>query len=251
MKPRGRYAGALLIMRFNWPYYLTASVALLAAGALGLALDHPMLRAGCLLAWLGSGYFLFVSLAVSHLIYDRSDLYRFGWLGRALGGHRCQSGVFCHTGLDEVSAHLRAKLAPANWTVLDHYDPERMTEPSIRRARQLCPPCPETLAAGHATWPLPSASQDVVFGLLAVHELRSEAERSAWFTEARRCLRPGGRVVLVEHLRDFANLLAFGPGFMHFHSAASWQRCWQAAGLRATDQFPVTPWIRIFILQIA
>ena len=88
----------------------------------------------------------------------------------------------------------------------------------------------------------------MVFGLLAIHELRSEAERTAWFAEARRCLRQGGRLILLEHTRDFANFLAFGPGFLHFHSPASWRRCWEGAGLQALDEFRVTPWVRIFVI---
>ena len=98
-------------------------------------------------------------------------------------------------------------------------------------------------------WPLEAESVDVVFGLLAIHELRSEEERSAWFAEARRCLRKGGRVILVEHVRDLANFLAFGPGFLHFHSLASWRRNWESAQLRSLDDFRVTPWVRVFVLE--
>ena len=89
---------------------------------------------------------------------------------------------------------------------------------------------------------------DVVFGLLAIHELRSDRERSAWFAEARRCLGRGGRVVLVEHLRDSANFLAFGPGFLHFYSRGSWRRAWESAGFRSADEFRVTPWVHVFVL---
>jgi SAM-dependent methyltransferase len=135
--------------------------------------------------------------------------------------------------------------------VLDHFDAAQMTEASIRRARQLFPPTPGTLSAAYNAWPVAESSADVVFGLLAIHEFRREPERSAWFAEARRCLRPGGRVVLVEHARDLANFLAFGPGFLHFHSPASWRRAWERAGLRAADQFRVTPWVRVFVLRAA
>jgi hypothetical protein len=78
--------------------------------------------------------------------------------------------------------------------------------------------------------------------------LRAETERTAWFAEAKRCLRKGGRVVLVEHLRDAANFVAFGPGFLHFHSRASWKRCWELAGLRSVNQFSVTPFVQVFVL---
>jgi hypothetical protein len=85
--------------------------------------------------------------------------------------------------------------------------------------------------------------------LLAVHELRSEGERSAWFAESKRCLRKAGRLVLVEHMRDTANFIAFGPGCLHFHSLESWQRCWESAGFCSIDQFRVTPFVRIFVLS--
>lgn len=125
-----------------------------------------------------------------------------------------------------------------------------MTEASIQRARELFPPLEGTLPAPFDQWPSGAGSADVIFGMLAIHELRSEEERTAWFGEAKRCLEPGGRVVLVEHTRDLANFLAFGPGFLHFHSRASWRRCWERAGLEAVDEFELTPWLRVFILSI-
>src|SRR5204862_174910 len=81
-------------------------------------------------------------------------------------------------------------------------------------------------------WPLDATLADTVYGLLAIHELRTHEDRVAWFGEARRCLSAGGRVVIAEHVRDFANFLAFGPGFVHFHSEGTWRRSWEAAGFR-------------------
>ena len=123
-----------------------------------------------------------------------------------------------------------------------------MTEPSIRRARRIYPPVAGTVQAPFDRWPVSTGSTGIIFGLLAIHELRSEAERTAWFAEAKRCLRRGGRVALVEHTRDLANFIAFGPGFLHFHSPASWRRCWERAGLETLDEFRVTPWIRVFVI---
>ncbi len=181
-------------------------------------------------------------------MYDRSDLYRWKWLGRVLGGAKIKRAIFCHAGFDEASESLRVHFPEVDWVVLDHYDEARMSEPSIQRARRLYPPTSETLAAAFDRWPTDDKSADAVLGLLAIHELRSEDERAAWFAEARRCLRPGGRVVVAEHTRDAVNFLAYGPGFLHFHSVASWRRSWERGGLRMAESFRVTPWIRIFIL---
>jgi SAM-dependent methyltransferase len=247
MKARGKWQGMLAIARFNWPFYAAAVVVSVMA-IVGLCFGPVLVKVACGMALLGASYFLIGSLGVSHLVYDRSDLYRFGWLERAIGAGKGRAMLVCHSGFDEVSAALAARFPEEHWMALDHFDEARMTEPSIRRARKLYPPVGGTLAARYDKWPLPDASHDVVFGLLAIHELRSEDERAAWFAEARRCLRPGGRVVLAEHLRDLANFTAFGPGFLHFHSKAGWRRAWTRAGLREVDHFRVTPWVVIFIL---
>jgi hypothetical protein len=241
----------LTIARFNWPFYLGAILALIASLA-GCFLASAMpLKLVCVIVFAGAGYFLLGSLGVSHYIYDRSDLYKWAWLDRALRDVTIRQVTFCHCGFDEASAELRERFRDVQWQVIDHFDQNKMTEKSIRRARMLFPPAPDTLPSSHNAWSLPAQSTDVVFGLLAIHELRSEAQRCAWFAEARRCLRPGGCIVLAEHLRDAANFLAFGPGFLHFHSAASWRRCWESAGFRSSDCFRVTPFIQIFVLSVA
>ncbi len=249
MKVRGKWQGMWIVARFNWPFYLAALAILMASIAGYLLLTSFALKLACGFALVGSAYFVFVSLGVSHFIYDCSDLYRWGWLDRALHGVPMRQAVFCHSGFDEASAALREKFGNVQWRLLDHYDEKLMTERSIRRARAMFPPGPGTLPARYDAWPLAAESADVVFGLLAIHELRSEAERIAWLAECRRCLRKDGRLLLVEHVRDMANFLAFGPGFLHFHSIASWRRCWECAGFRSVDQFCVTPFIRVFVLN--
>ena len=249
MKARGEWQGMLTIARFDWPFYVAAIAVAIASLAGLFLLAGVALKVACGLALAGAAYFLFGSLGVSHLIYDRSDLYRWGWLERALRGANIRQAIFCHSGFDETSPGLRKILGNVQWQLLDHFDEKRMTEPSVRRARAMFPPTPGTLSARYDTWPVAAESTDVVLGLLAIHELRSEAEGSAWFAESRRCLRPGGRAVLAEHVRDAANFLAFGPGFLHFHAPASWRRCWESAGFRSNDQFCVTPFVQIFVLS--
>lgn len=247
MRRRGPWDGMMAIVHFNWPFYavalmvLLASIAGLFAGG-AIALVSGMAVLGCL-------WFLIGSLGVSHWVYDISDLYRWAWLSRALGHQSPENILLCHSGFDEASEMMKPRLPAATWTVLDHFDAATMTEASIRRARKRFPPTPGTIAAPYDRWPLADGTQDVVFGLLAIHELRTEAERVAWFREAGRCLEADGSVVLVEHVRDAANFLAFGPGFLHFHSPALWRNSWVAAGLVQSDEFPITPFVRVFVLK--
>ena len=245
---RGKWQGMLAIMRFNWPFYGVAILVFVGA-VVGIFLSRdPWVLALCGAIAAGSGYFLFVSLGVSHLIYDRSDLYRWHWLKRALGGGKRGRIVFCHSGFDEASDALRDMLKDAEWRILDHHDPSTMTEASIRRARKLYPPTHVTEAAPFDRWPIGDGWADVVFGIMAIHEMRTVGERAKWFAEAKRCLADGGRIVVVEHARDAANFLAFGPGFLHFHSVKNWERSWEGEGLRLMDNSRITPFVRVFVI---
>ena len=47
--------------------------------------------------------------------------------------------------------------------------------------------------------------------------------------------------VLVEHLRDWPNFWAFGPGFLHFHSERSWRKNIQEVGLQVERESTITP----------
>jgi SAM-dependent methyltransferase len=252
VKSRGAWQGLMTITRLNWPFYAVA-LGLGAIAIIGLLRfpigGFPYLACGMALAF--TAYFLIVSLGVSHLVYDRSGLYRWDWVDRALHGATRKRFLFCHCGFDDASRELRTKVGEGEWTVLDHYDAARMTEASIRRARRIFPPSAEALKTTYNDWPVAPDAADVVFGLLAIHELRSEVERQAWFEEAKRSLREGGRVVLVEHLRNVANLVAFGPGFLHFHSRTSWRRCWEKAGFRCVDEMGITPWVQLFVLKVS
>lgn len=248
MSERGRFEGMWTIVRFNWPIYAAALAVIPIAFVASVFLETSLLRIACLIAVAGALWFLVGSLVASHIVYDRSDLHRGNWLTRALGGTTPRRALVCHCGYDEVSSLIRRKLPGANVVIFDHYDQRTMSEPSIRRARRFSQAVPGTMPATLSEWPLSDSSLDAVFGVLAIHELRTQQERAAWFSETRRCLTADGRGVLVEHLRDIANLAVFGPGFVHFHSFQTWRRAWESAGLRLEEEFPVTPFLRVFVL---
>jgi SAM-dependent methyltransferase len=242
---RGRFQGVAAIVRFNWPFYVASCLVIVAGLVLGIYLSGwlaAMVLTGTALAlWL-----TFASLLASWWVYDVSDLHRYHWLTRA-AGRSTGRWINAHSGFDETTLALKERL-PGEWIVLDHFDPVCMSEPSIHRAKKLYPPLPGTLAAPFDRWPVAHEAINGIFGLLAIHELRTHADRVKWFAEARRVLAPGGRVILVEHVRDAANFIVFGPGFLHFHSIRTWEKSWQEAGFRSKESFRISPWVRVFIL---
>lgn len=235
---RSRFTGVSQIVRFNWPFYAVAILLALAT----LRAPWPWPVAGTVAL-----FYLLVSLGVSHYVYDLSSLYRWTWLDRALPTEP-ETMTNVHAGLDETSGALAHRFRDARLIVLDVYDPAAHTEASIRRARAYLPPLPETVSTPTGHLPVADGSQDAVFLLLAAHEIRDEAESVGFFREVGRILTHDGRAVLVEHLRDLPNFLAFGPGFLHFFSRRRWRRVIEQGGLEVTDEFAVNPFIRAFVL---
>jgi SAM-dependent methyltransferase len=242
---RSPYQGVTQILRFNWRFYAGTSAGLAILGIVLPALPLGA-RAVALAASLPALFWLCASLLVSHHLYDRFPLYDFHWIARNLSGTP-QHWVNIHAGLDETS-HLLADLFPdTRRLALDIYDPREMTESSIAQARTTQPTA--TTRADWRSLPLSSGTVDAVFLIFAAHELRHEAARLRFFRELARVLRSNGEIVLMEHSRDWANFLAFGPGFLHFFSKTAWRRAAAAAGLQVRKELSMTPFVQVFILR--
>jgi ubiquinone/menaquinone biosynthesis C-methylase UbiE len=135
--------------------------------------------------------------------------------------------------------------------VVDIYDPQEMTEPSIARARRLHPPSEWVVAGKLDALPLPDRDRDTLFLLFTAHEIRQLDRRTGLFLECARVLANSGQLVLVEHMRDWRNFVAFGPGFLHFHSRNEWLRLAHDAGLTVEREDCVTPFVRCFLMTKA
>ena len=245
---RKPFQGVRNIVRFNWHFYALAL-------ALGLALS---LVAGWAPApfgrYAGVGLLLVlaplvVSLAVSTYVYDGAGLYELGWLPAGVGPEAGQVLLTVSAGFDEISPILRQRWPAGQLLAVDFYDPARHTEVSIRRARRAYPPPAGTQAAKTHALPLPDHAADATLAFLAAHEIRDAAERATFFREIKRITRAGGPIVVVEHLRDPANFLAYTIGFLHFHSRRAWLATFRAAGLRVAQEIKITPFLSAFILR--
>jgi SAM-dependent methyltransferase len=252
---RARWQGVVNVVRFNWPLYAAGfTAASLAIAAALLVPRYPWLVAVLWAAGAAGVYFLLGSLLVSLWVYDLSPLYRFEWIpGVVAAGPRRILNL--HSGFDESSAALRGRFINARLDVMDFYDAQTMTEPSIARARRYQERSrPAELAAitqsvSPDALPVEDDCIDAAFAILAAHEIRRPEDRVRFFSEIARVLRVGGRLIVVEHLRNPANFLAFGPQFTHFYSRAVWLDLARGAGFALVKESRITPFIGLFVFQ--
>jgi SAM-dependent methyltransferase len=241
---RQPFQGVSNIVRFNWHFYLIALVGVGLGLWLASWLGGWWWMAGLCIAF-GAITTLIISLIVSWYIYDWSDLYRLTWLPDLKPGSRL---VNIHAGFDETSALLTKRYPGAQLRVFDFYDPELHTEVSIKRARKAYPAFPGTEAISTAEVPLGDNSADVIFLLLAAHEIRNDDERSEFFARLSYALKPGGRIIVTEHLRDSANFLAYTVGAFHFLPYEDWQKTFRKASLAVAKEEKLTPFLTTFTL---
>lgn len=229
--------GALDIVRYNWHFYAASAIAL----AVVAIARSPILA----LAAAPIAFWSIASLAASHYVYDRAAVTAWNWLLSTLPFDPTR-WLNIHAGLDQSTAALRRFFPGAHGVACDIYDPHTMTEPSIARARR------ETgaIRATVDRLPFPAADRDCIFLLFAAHEIRSPLLRNTFFREVARVLAPGGYVVLVEHLRDVPNFIAFGPGAFHFHSRAAWLRAARPANLKLAAEGSQTPFVHWFVFAV-
>ena len=245
-RTRGRYQGVLQILQFNRDKYLIATTGIAAA-----ALAWPFLatrgRVALLLGVLPGMFWVASSLLVSHYIYDRFPLYDFRWIERLLTRVPTR-WINIHSGWDETSSLLAAMFPAEGNRVVDIFDPRTMTESSIRQAQLMNQNVVPAISARYDQLPFDTGVFDTAFAIFSAHELRRHAERVDLFREIMRVLAPGGELVLTEHVRDWKNFLAFGPGFLHFFSRGEWRNAASEAGLMVRTEVAMTPFVRVYVL---
>jgi SAM-dependent methyltransferase len=153
-----------------------------------------------------------------------------------------------HAGLD-AEVDLDGVMPGRCVARLDIFDPRLMTSPSITRARVTTGSAKEASPCSPTALALDDRACDAVVVAFTAHEIRDRAAREAFFDELRRALRPGGRVLLVEHLRDLANFFAFGPGYLHFVPRREWLRLAAHAKLAVASETRITPWVMALGLE--
>jgi ubiquinone/menaquinone biosynthesis C-methylase UbiE len=241
---RRKFQGVLNILSFNRHFYAFGLGALAILFASHFVVEWP--RTPFLLVVVAFLYGLIMPLIVSAYVYDFSGYYNFHWLKNLIIDKKRLKLVNINAGFDETSFIIKKKFPDAELKVFDFYNPQQHTEAAIKRARQVSLVYPNTEKIKSNSIPLQDKSVDIVFLLSAVHEIRSQQEKILFLKECCRVCKPDGKVIMVEHLRDFPNFLAFSVGFAHFFSRAVWRKAFKRAGFSALHETKFTPFMSVF-----
>jgi len=245
---RQKYQGVLNILNFNRHYYyIGISALILIAGTIYfLNWNNPFLWL-IIVAFL---YGLIMPLLVSAYVYDFSGFYDFKWLkDMQLKDDDRQLNLNINAGFDETSYNIKHILPHSKLQVYDFYNEKEHTEPAIVRARKKSITYPGTKKIESNKIPLKNNTVANVFLISAVHEIRDHEERIAFLKECKRVCIPGGKIIIVEHLRDMPNFFAFSVGFTHFFSKKIWRWCLEKAGFKTISEKKFTPFMSIFECQ--
>ena len=239
---------ALSLARYNWPLYAVSCFSIL----LGIAIASipsisGSIRIVALVAASVAAWYTIASFAAFHAMFDRSGFLSGNWLTSCVKSppKRC---LQLSVSLEETTLPIERVFPEAECVNFDLFDRSVMTEPAVKRARASTKPN-STPVATLDSLPLVNEHCDLTVITLAAHEVREPSLRESLFQELNRVTKPQGRVVVIEHLRNAAAFLAFGPGLFHFFPRAEWMRLAETASLNLESEFKITPFVHVFVFS--
>ena len=242
---RRKFQGVLNILSFNRHFYVIGLIIISL-----ITVSYVLFNWPAILFWstvIAFMYGLLMPLLVSAYVYDFSGYYDFNWLKKYnIKDSEENQIININAGFDETSFILKSKFPKSNLKVFDFYNSETHTEPAIIRARKVSSVYPNTQQIVSNLIPLEDQSIDVIFLLSAAHEIRKQEEKIQFLKECKRVCKPKGKVIMVEHLRDFPNFMAFSIGFIHFFSRKTWKKAFEKAEFIAVSETKFTPFMSIF-----
>ncbi|SFA76192.1 Methyltransferase domain-containing protein [Flavobacterium swingsii] len=242
---RKPFQGVLNILSFNRHFYVFGLVALTLILTSHILFNWSnVLYSIILLSFI---YGLTMPLIVSAYVYDFSGYYNFNWLKNLnLTDSKDTQILNINAGFDETSFIIKNLFPESDLKVFDFYNSKQHTEPAIIRARKVSLVYPNTQQIISNAIPLKDNSVDYIFLLSAVHEIRTQEEKVQFLKECHRVCKSTGSVIMVEHLRDFPNFVAFSIGFTHFFSKKTWKKAFKEAGFSSFNETKFTPFMSVF-----
>lgn len=244
---RRSFQGVLNILDFNRHFYFWGVGLLLAVPIIGrlIGLSNKIQMIGILIILIG----LLIPLIASVYVYDLANYYQLKWLEKLLPNLNNEKVANIHAGFDETSVLLKKRFPDLDLISFDFYDPKNHTEAAIIRARKKSLPIQNSQTISTKEIEQQNETYDYIFFLSALHEVRKREEKIAFLLECKRVLKDEGNIVVVEHLRNTPNFIAFHIGFFHFFSKKEWKLCFEKAGLDIITEKNHTPLLTIFNLK--
>jgi ubiquinone/menaquinone biosynthesis C-methylase UbiE len=242
---RRNFQGVLNILSFNRHFYVFGLITLAF-----IIISFLIFNWSTVFLWiviLSFLYGLIMPLIVSAYVYDFSGYYNFDWLKNYnFTDTEGKQILNINAGFDETSFIIKNNFPKSDLQVFDFYNAKQHTEPAIIRARKVSLVYPNTQQIVSNAIPIKDNSVDLIFLLSAVHEIRTQDEKIEFLKECNRVCKPTANVIMIEHLRDFPNFVAFTIGFTHFFSKNTWKKAFQAAGFSTVTEQKFTPFMSIF-----
>lgn len=229
-----QYSGTMATFLYNWPIFAGMSFL-----GLVLAVGGAWLGGWYSLIAIGSGVLLLLYLVNilvgAFIVYDWGQQREYDRLAEL--GRLDQANVV----IDVTAGKLRgtrgmlSRVEQGHYFVIDIYDPEKMPDEALRRAREMEPPLEADRRIYRRTarpnsLPIPHNWADAVYCSFSLHELQDPADRAAIFAEFARILKPTGKLLIAEHSRDWPSWLVWGPGVLSYLSPAAWEKHLTQAG---------------------
>lgn len=241
---RKKFQGVLNILSFNRHFYVIGLSVLILIIFTFIYFEWSILLLCLTIA--AFVYGLITPLLVSAYVYDYSGYYNLDWLEPFnIKDTKKLNIVNINAGFDETSFIIKNKFPQCNLQVFDFYNPKKHTEPAIVRARKKSLIYPNTKLIETIHIPLEDKSIDIIFLLSTAHEIRSNKEKIQFLKECHRLCKPNGKIIMVEHLRNFSNFFAFSVGFTHFFSKNTWRTVYKKAGFSSFEAINFTPFMSI------
>jgi Methyltransferase domain len=192
---------------------------------------------------------MIASLTASYLLYDQSDLFRLRRWPRDLVPADTRNALLVHASFDPISRKLEAIFPTMSLIVYNIFGNRHEKDRGVAVSNRVFPPHPDEAKIDPTGLPEADDSQDIIFGVTAIHELLTHERRVQFFKEAQRVLRQDGQLILIEQMRTPLNFLFFNIGAFHFLTPREWRRCISEADLVVTREKKMTPFGDLWIIS--
>ncbi|MCB0208363.1 MAG: methyltransferase domain-containing protein [Anaerolineae bacterium] len=230
-----QYSGTISTLVYNWPIFAGALVFSVAAFISSVFLAAAPWHWLFIVAGVGALLMMVSIVVASFFVYDFGRQREYDRLAELANLNEANVVIDVTCGKLRGTQGLLSRFERGHYFVLDIYDPKKMPDAALRRARAMMPKL-ETdrriyrRSAKVDGLPIPHNWADIVYCSFSLHELCNADDREKIFAEFARILKPNGQLLIAEHSRDVFNFMAFGPGAFSFFPVTTWQNHIAEAG---------------------